>query len=58
MRDVNKQLKSELSKLVNNMKMSTRNKQKHIRTQQKIKTLQKNQLLLLQRIEHLSNMVV
>ena len=58
MRDVNKQLKSELSKLVNNMKMSTRNKQKHIRTQQKIKTLQKQQHLLLERIEQLSNIVI
>ena len=58
MRDVNKELKIELSKLINNMKMNTRNKQKHIKTEQKIKTLQKNQLLLLQRIEQLSDIIV
>ena len=57
MQDVNKELKSELSKLVNNMKMNTRNKQKHIKTQQKIKALQKHQRLLLQQIEHLSKLI-
>ena len=57
MRDINQELKSELSKLVNNIKMNSQNKQKHLKTQQKIKKLQQNQKLLLQRIEHLSKMI-
>ena len=56
MRDINQELKSELSKLVNNIKTNTQNKQKHLKTQQKIKTLQQKQKLLLQQIEQLSKM--
>jgi hypothetical protein len=57
MLDINQELKSELSKLVNNIKMNSQNKQKHLKTQQKIKKLQQNQKLLLQRIEQLSKMI-
>tara|TARA_R110002074_G_scaffold319170_1_gene489592 strand:- start:96 stop:272 length:177 start_codon:yes stop_codon:yes gene_type:complete len=58
MQDVNKQLKSELSKLVTHMKANTINQKKTAEMKRKIKTLQKQQHLLLERIEQLSNIVI
>ena len=58
MQDVNKQLKSELSKLVTHMKENTINQKKTTEMKRKIKTLQKQQHLLLERIEQLSNIVI
>tara|TARA_Y100000590_G_C15560912_1_gene954719 strand:- start:780 stop:956 length:177 start_codon:yes stop_codon:yes gene_type:complete len=58
MQDVNKQLKTELSKLVTHMKANTINQKKTAEMKRKIKTLQKQQHSLLQRIEQLSNMVI
>jgi hypothetical protein len=58
MQDVNKQLKSELSKLVTHMKENTINQKKTAEMKRKIKTLQKQQHLLLERIEQLSNIVI
>ena len=43
MQDVNKQLKSELSKLVTHMKANTINQKKTAEMKRKIKTLQKQQ---------------
>jgi len=58
MQDVNKQLKSELSKLVTHMKANTINQKKTTEMKRKIKTVQKQQHLLLERIEQLSNIVI
>ena len=58
MQDVNKQLKSELSKLVTHMKENTINQKTTAEMKRKIKTLQKQQHLLLERIEQLSNIVI
>ena len=57
MKDINQQLKKELSELINKIKIDTRNKQKHAKTQRKIERLQKNQQLLLQHIEQLSKII-
>lgn len=57
MKDIKRQLKKELSELVNHIKMNTRNKQKHAKTQHKIKRLQDNQQLLLRQIEQLSKII-
>ena len=43
MKDTNKKLRNELSILVNHIKEYTCNKQNNLKTQEKIKRLQKNQ---------------
>jgi hypothetical protein len=57
MKDTNKKLRNELSILVNHIKEYTCNKQNNLKTQEKIKRLQKNQELLLQKINRLSKII-
>ena len=57
MKDTNKKLRNELSILVNHIKECTSNKQNNLKTQKKIKRLQKNQELLLQKINRLSKII-
>jgi hypothetical protein len=54
---INHKLKSELSILVNNFKTSSKNTVDNRQMKQKIKQLQKQQHLLLQRILSLSKMI-
>ena len=58
MRDVNKELKIELSKLVTHMKANNINQMNTAEMKRKINTLQTQQHLLLERLEQLSNMVI
>jgi hypothetical protein len=57
MQDVNKELQSELSILVNHIRTNTKNKKGTHQMKLKISKLQKQQHILLERIVNLSRMM-
>ena len=57
MQDVNKKLQNELSVLINHIKTNTDNKKKAHKMKLKISKLQKQQHMLLERIEKLSKII-